>query len=253
MPLLRGTRPLKQWCYVLFAAPELAICAAEAKVLGVPRRWWALATPAGELRGVTGATRRRLRIAPERVAICGEGETVTIEIEPRSPVEVASPEGRDYIWTRKRVGPARAEVAIAGECHTYEGYALVDESAGYHRRRTVWRWSAGIGDGTNGETLAWNLVAGIHDDERASERTVWIDGVAHETEPVQFDSDLRWVRSRSGCLLEFEPWAERREQLSLGFVRVDYRQPFGAFRGTLPGAIELVRGVGVMESHDARW
>lgn len=33
----------------------------------------------------------------------------------------------------------------------------------------------------------------------------------------------------------------------------DYRQPFGAFAGTLPDGTELRRGYGVMERHQARW
>jgi hypothetical protein len=36
-------------------------------------------------------------------------------------------------------------------------------------------------------------------------------------------------------------------------VRSDYRQPFGSFRGVLPGGVELEQGYGVMEWHDVRW
>jgi len=36
-------------------------------------------------------------------------------------------------------------------------------------------------------------------------------------------------------------------------MRSRYRQPFGTFRGTLPGGIELAQGYGVMEEHDVRW
>jgi hypothetical protein len=31
--------------------------------------------------------------------------------------------------------------------------------------------------------VGWNLVSGVHDAPRASERTVWLDGAAHEVAP----------------------------------------------------------------------
>jgi len=36
-------------------------------------------------------------------------------------------------------------------------------------------------------------------------------------------------------------------------VRSEYEQPFGTFRGTLPGGLELAEGYGVMERHVAVW
>ena len=36
-------------------------------------------------------------------------------------------------------------------------------------------------------------------------------------------------------------------------VESEYRAPFGTFSGTLPGGIELARGLGVMEHHRALW
>ncbi len=36
-------------------------------------------------------------------------------------------------------------------------------------------------------------------------------------------------------------------------MRSDYRQPFGTFRGMLPGGVALAEGYGVMETHDVRW
>jgi hypothetical protein len=38
--------------------------------------------------------------------------------------------------------------------------------------------------------VGWNLVSGVHDAPRASERTVWLDGAAHEVAPVTFSGGL---------------------------------------------------------------
>ena len=36
-------------------------------------------------------------------------------------------------------------------------------------------------------------------------------------------------------------------------VSSDYSAPFGTFSGTLPGGVELERGLGVIEHHRAVW
>jgi hypothetical protein len=54
----------------------------------------------------------------------------------------------------------------------------------------------------------------------------------------------------------FRPEAERARRQSLLLVSSDYRAPFGTFTGTLPGPrdpLALVRGLGVVEHHRARW
>jgi hypothetical protein len=98
--------------------------------------------------------------------------------------------------------------------------------------------------------VAWNLVDGINDPPRHSERTIWIDGDPHEPGPVAFHDDLAGVGD-----LGFDAEATRRRSERLVVVRSRYRQPFGVFHGTLPGPERLVLadGFGVMEEHDVHW
>src|SRR5919108_567558 len=110
----------------------------------------------------------------------------------------------------------------------------------------AWAWRAGVGSGAGGEQVAWNLVAGIHDAPRASERTVWVDGAASEVAPVAFAPGLDAVGD-----LRFEAEAERVRRDDLVLLASDYRQPFGTFTGTLPDGTELAAGYGVMERHAA--
>jgi hypothetical protein len=128
---------------------------------------------------------------------------------------------------------------------------VIDDTAAYYKRHTRWRWSAGVGRSTDGRALAWNLVDGVNDPERGSERAVWVDGEPSEPSPVTFEDDL----SRVGQLrFNAEATRERRENLLL--VRSRYRQPFGTFIGSLPGAdgpIPLAQGFGVMEDHEVWW
>jgi hypothetical protein len=233
MPLLRRGRPLKRWRYLGVYGPELMLCVGDARIAGVPQRWWAVALPDGRLfegRSPAGV--------------------IDISLEEGPGVEVVSPHGRSYIWTRKQAGiPVRGRVTVAGRDFEIDGpFGFVDESAGYHARRTTWRWSAGIGRSRDGRALAWNLVDGVHDGAVASERTVWVDGEPREVEPQEFAADLSGVGG-----LRFSEWSAREDHRNLLVLRSDYRQPFGSFAGSLPGGLELESGYGVMEWHDARW
>ena len=128
---------------------------------------------------------------------------------------------------------------------------LVDESAGYHARHTVWSWSAGVGTATDGRAVAWNLVTGVHDAAEASERTLWLDGAPTELAPVTFAEDLSAIAGPD-VDLTFSAWAERRDSTNALLLRSTYRQPFGTFTGTVAGH-HLADGYGVMEAHDVYW
>lgn len=248
-PLLRRTRPLKRWRWVGVFGPELMLCAGDAHIGPLTQRWWALARPDGSLRERTTAGRGGVRVGPERLSVDAPGARVEIELEPAGWVEVVSPAGEAWIWTRKRGGVrARGRIEIDGRTHQVDAEAVVDESAGYHPRHTAWRWSAGVGRGAAGERLAWNLVTGIHDAPAASERTAWVDGEPRELPPVEFADDLSRVDG-----LSFSQWCAREHHTNRLLFRSDYRQPFGTFSGELPGGPRLAHGYGVMEQHDVRW
>jgi Protein of unknown function (DUF2804) len=246
MPLLRGGRPLKRWRYVGVYQPELMLCVGEARVAGLPRRWWAVALPDGALYEGGG----RAHLACGVVRVRSAAARLDLVLDEGSGVEVASPHGRGWIWTRKqacvpvrgRLSLGRREWTIAGD----DGF--IDDSAGYHARETAWRWSAGVGRGEGGERVAWNLVEGVHDGPEASERTVWVDGEPREVGPQPFARDLSAVGD-----LRFTAWSVRADDTKRLVVRSRYRQPFGTFAGELPGGPRLAAGQGVMEWHDARW
>ena len=256
MPRIRDGRPLKRWRYLGVYTPELMLCVGNARVGPVPQRWWAVALPGGTLLEQTSIRRGGLEVGLGRARVDARatrnGERVSIELElgDRPPVEVVSPHGTSYIWTAKRAPVhVRGRVQVDDRRWHLEGdHGLIDDSAGYHARRTAWRWSAGVGRSTDGRHVAWNLVDGVHDAPSASERTLWIDGEPREVEPQQFAPDL----SRVGGLT-FEPWSTREHSMSLGLMRSRYSQPFGTFTGELPGGLALVEGYGVMEDHDVTW
>ena len=243
MPAVQHGRPLKRWRYVAVFRRDVMLCVGDARVAGLPQRWWAVALPDGSL--FEGS--RGVAVDSGRVRVRG---VLDLELSGGAAVEVVSPHGRSYVWTRKRA-PVHVRGAVSAGGRTFEldgDDGFVDESAGYHARHTAWRWSAGIGRAEDGSAVAWNLVDGVHDAREHSERTLWVGGEAREVAPQQFAADL----SRVGEL-DFRAWSARESRVNLLVLRNRYRQPFGEFSGRLPGGLPLAEGFGVMEEHDVLW
>jgi hypothetical protein len=257
MPVLRGTRPLKRWRYVGVFCEELMLCAGDAYVGPARQTWWAVWDRA-ERRLYEHTARLRHRhvgLEPGRLRIRAADVDVDLDVDEQAGVETVCPDGRAYVWTRKQAGvPAHGRVTLGGrEIHLDDALAVVDDTAGYHARHTAWRWSAGVGEGPDGQPLAWNLVEGVNDPLRGSERSLWVDGVPRELSPVTFDPQLEWLRFSDGAELRFACEAERARSDNLVLIRSEYRQPFGTFSGTFPDGVALAHGLGVMERHSALW
>ncbi|HEY4281312.1 MAG TPA: DUF2804 family protein [Conexibacter sp.] len=259
MPVWRGTRPLKQWRYVGVYGPELMLCAGAVRLGVAHQSFWAVWDRAARrLRERTRLSRGGVELSldqPGRVAVNDNGISLELTLAEVDGVETLCPHGGAFAWTRKQGGiRAHGQVVLDGVARAIDALAVVDDSAGYHARHTAWRWSAGVGRASDGRAAAWNLVAGINDPATSSERTVWLDGVPAEASPARFAADLTAVATPDdGGDLRFTTEAVRARDENLLLVRSSYRQPFGAFAGTLPGGIELAEGWGVMERHTAVW
>jgi hypothetical protein len=255
MPLLRGGRPLKAWRYVGLYAEDLMLCAGRVRIGGVPQAFWAVwDRERGVLHERTTWSPRQVALPDGQVRVRARGVAVDLRLEVYGDaVHVRSPHGGSWIWTRKTLARAVGTVTADGRARAIAGTALIDDSAGYHARATDWEWSAGVGTLDDGRAVAWNLVAGVHDAPAGSERSVWVDGRAHEVGPVTFAPTLDEVAFTESGALRFTGEAVRERHDRLGPLRSDYVQPFGTFGGTLPGAGRLATGFGVMERHHARW
>lgn len=261
LPLRRKGRPLKQWRYVGVYTAEVMICVGAVQLGPAHQSFWAAWDREREtLVQRTRLSRGGVLMAPGRVLVQDRGKDgvpfgVDLLLQETDGVETISAHGGQYAWTRKQGGiEAAGSVRIDGRDVAIAGArAIVDDSAGYHARRTAWRWSAGVGRADDGREVAWNLVDGLHDAQGASERTVWVDGAPVEAGSATFAADLSGVTTADGGALRFASEAVRERRENLLLVRSAYRQPFGTFAGTLPGGIELAEGFGVMEEHTAAW
>jgi uncharacterized protein DUF2804 len=250
MPGRIGLRALKAWRYVGLYSPELMVCLGSVRVGPFRQAFWAVWDCAvGRLSERTVTGRGPVRLAPGSARMMEREVQIELTFAETAGIETVCPSGDAYAWTRKQAGIAcHGRVAVGGVVREISGQAVIDDTAAYYERHTRWQWSAGVGVSDDGRPVGWNLVAGVNDPPRGSERTVWVDGEAHEAPPCQFAPDLSAV---DGLRFTEEAVRERRENRLL--VRSDYRQPFGTFSGVLPGGVALAEGWGVMEAHDVRW
>lgn len=245
MALIRDRRPLKRWRYLGLYGEDLMLCAGAVRVAGLPQAFWAT-WDRHELREKT-IFRPGAVVLGDDAARFGDAR---LTLQPDgAPMTVTSRHGDSYIWTRKT--PVRATGTVGGRAIALRG--LIDDSAGYHARRTDWLWCAGVGEGADGAALAWNVVTGVHDAATGSERTLWVDGAPRELPPATFADDLSEVSFGDGGTLAFAEEARRARADDFKLFASDYVQPFGTFSGTLPGGVAVARGWGVMERHAVRW
>jgi hypothetical protein len=280
MPLRRGGRWRKRWRYVGAYCDELLLCAARVQVGKLGQTFWAIWDREGRqmwehtrlrLPGARGEAWTEKPNGGQGIVNYAPDEGSLVRIEgPRTRaggkvraflrlgagrwVESVCPSGDgQYVWTRKRVDvPVECDVRVGERRWQVEARGVEDESAGYHSHHTVWSWSAGVGRTRDGRSIGWNLVRGINDPPERSERAIWVDGEPFEPGPVSFEG-LEEVAFDDGSRLRFSGECERQRKENRLLVRYTYRQPFGSFSGTLPGGLELDRGLGVMEHHDAHW
>lgn len=254
LPLFEHGQLRKRWRYVGVFAEELMLCAARAEVGPMTQSFWIFWDRQGrrhDARTILVPGSREVTLDGPRLEIDSPDLRASLRLGGCTPIEVTNPSGKAEAWTRKRVGMAvEGTVEVPGKRWDVSGRGVDDESAGHHRHHTSWRWSAGVGESTDGRALAWNLVEGINDPPSGSERATWIDGAPAEPPPVRFEGE--GIDLSEGERLEFHGESEHVHNENYLLIRSDYRHRFGSFSGSL-GGLELDSGLGVMEEHDARW
>jgi hypothetical protein len=260
MRVRRGGRMLKRWLYVGAFTEQFLLSCARVQVGPLGQTFWVIFDREGDVMHEHTA----VRLPGARGEVWTEedgsvhirtGKEVRVKLRPGegAPVEAVCPTPEEqYTWTRKSADvPVHCDVRVNEKRWRAEAPGVLDDSAGYHPRHTVWSWSAGVGRTVDGRSIGWNLVNGINDPPRRSERAIWVEGAPFEPGPVEFEG-LEAVTFDDGSRLIFEGECERTREENRLFVRSAYRQPLGTFSGSLAG-IELERGLGVMEHHDAVW
>jgi hypothetical protein len=259
MPLLLGRRFRKRWRWVGAFADNLIAFAAIVQVGPAAMTFWGIWDR--ERRRLWERTRRDLPGRRQQVVMRGRSVRVRagsiqfdLDFDEADSIECMCPNGEGgYTWTSKAAGmPVRGEVRIGRRTLPVAGLGVIDRSAGYHRRYTSWKWSAGVGSARDGRKVAWNLVTGINDPPASSERAIWVAGQPTEPGPVAFQG-LESIHFEDESRLNFSAETERTHHEGIPLLaRSDYEAPFGTFSGSLNG-LPVESALGVMEAHDAIW
>ncbi len=246
---------LKRWHYVTFWSPEVVLCVNQIRVGPIAQEYWGvLDRTAKRFVQRTNYLTRKVTLSPTRMTLDERDVGVNLPIRPDDEFEVYRPEGKAYTWSRKQyVARATAEVRLGTRTLRPEGAVFVDIQAGYHPRSTSWRWSAGQGVDQHGRRIGWNAIVGLADSPTSSERTLWIEGVGTEIEPVRFTPDGLTVTFSDGAQLAFRQEAVLSKRVNLVVLKSKYDHGFGVWEGTLPGGLVLRDGVGIREYMDAVW
>jgi Protein of unknown function (DUF2804) len=255
MPLRRDGQLRKRWRYVGVFGEELMLCAARAEVGPLGQAFWVMWDREGRRHDARTTLRpgsREVRIEGASLEIDSPGLRARLRLGQCLPIEAICPSGSGWGWTRKRAGvPVEGTVEVPGKRWEISARGVDDESAGYHRRRTSWRWSAGVGRSTDGRRLAWNLVEGVNDPAENSERAIWVDGEPAEPATVRFRG-VDGIDLAGDQRLDFVSESAHARDENFLLLRSRYRHRFGTFSGSL-GDLELAESLGVMEEHDAVW
>jgi hypothetical protein len=259
MPMRMGRRFRKRWRWVGAFQEELIVFGAVVEVGPAGTSFWGVYDREQDRlyeRTIRSLPWRRPDVAMDgrRTLISSEEIEAELEFGEGEAIECICPNGEGgYTWTRKLAGvPVTGRVAIGGREVELRAMGVEDDSAGYHRRHTVWKWSAGVGVTPGGRPIGWNLVTGINDPPENSERAVWVGGEQTEPEPVRFEG-LDAIKFADGSKLRFTAETQRDHSEGIPLlVRSEYKAPLGRFDGELAG-VEIESGLGVMESHDVLW
>ena len=220
------------WRYVGVFGPELMVCVAVVRIGPARQSFWAVWDRRGAALhertalgrgGVVARARRRRACTPATIAIeleLSETGRDRERLRERRRLRLDAQAGRDRgprHGRARRRAPRPLRRARGDRRHRRllrAPHALALVGRRRHGRPT-------------GARLAWNLVEGVNDPPRGSERTVWVDG-----EPVEAGAGRvrrRPVSASAACASAPRRRASARENLLL--VRSRYRQPFGTFCG----------------------
>ena len=251
MPAWRGTRPLKRWRYVGVYTPELMLCVGDARIAGVPQRWWAVALPDGTLAERTTIRRRRRehRGLP-RARGCARVWRSSSSWRRAIAVEVVSAAGESYVWTAKQAAiPVRGFATVGASAPestpTPRSSTTPRATTSPHRLEVVGRCGP----------HRRRPPRGLESRDRAArlpspQASAPCGSTASPTRSRLRSSPTTSPRSAT-CA---SPSGRRARRTRTSIVmRSRYRQPFGTFEGELPGGLALAEGCGVMEEHDVYW
>lgn len=198
-----------------------------------------------------GGTQRRLVFSMDRFGggrgISGE---IYLDCPARDSLVQAVPFSADpqaFFYNHKILGmPASGSIRFGKKEYTLQlgsSFGALNWGRGVWTRNNAWLW-AGAAGLLDGAPFALNIGGGFGDTSAATENVMFYKGQAHKLAEVQWDipkknkkvryTDPWTITSDDGRVdLAFEPVADRKTRMNLGFICCDQHQIFGYFKGNV--------------------
>ena len=194
-------------------------------------------------------------------------------LKSHKPLRVLNPAGpAHWVFTEKcsPIVPSHLTVELDGSplpLDPKRTALLYDWSGGYMKRGSSWYWAAFAGlageKGKKQHRVGLNLAALVNE-SFYPENAFWIDGVRTRVSRAIFDFDAAdpmkpWrVFDEDGHIdITFTPMDERAEKINAVFVKSNFHQLMGTFKGTLrPAKGKALRFEGIRgftELHRSKW
>ena len=170
--------------------------------------------------------------------------------EPKESMVIATPfkeKKTAFYYNQKIVGiKAVGKVEYKGETIEFKDdtRAILDWGRGVWTYKNTWYWGAGAGV-VDGHEIGFNIGYGFGDTSQASENMLFVDGVAHKLDLVEFqipkdskgndDFMKPWkFKSNDGRFeMDFTPIIDRHSDANVLIIRSNQHQVFGKFNGKI--------------------
>jgi hypothetical protein len=181
--------------------------------------------------------------------------------EPWSAV-VQLPDGDTNVTSKRMLLPVTGSMDYKGRSFDFQGgWGGMDFTEGFLPRKTRWRWAFGMGKGSQGELLGFNVVEGFNG---APECILYVNGhpIPLQEAIISYNPDDlagRWhITTKCNTLdLVFTSQTIHTERQHLGIVHIDFVQPIGSFQGSIRPAgqaeIKVEQLAGVVENQSVVW
>ncbi|MCJ0902294.1 DUF2804 domain-containing protein [Rhodococcus sp. ARC_M6] len=139
--------------------------------------------------------------------------------------------------------PARGTVRVGGQEFAFapeDAFGVLDWGRGVWTYDNTWYWGSASGL-VNGERFGFNIGYGFGDTSAASENIVFVNGVAHKLDRLEFElptgtydgAPWKFTSNDGRFEMKFEPIIDRAATFNVGVLRSIQHQVFGKFSGTV--------------------
>lgn len=168
---------------------------------------------------------------------------------PRDSMVIATPFDKPgYFYYNQKINAMKASgIVMIGDkkivIESKDSYGTLDWGRGVWPYESTWFWSSLSAKLPNGDVIAWNLGCGFGNTTAASENMIFVNGIGHKTEDVEFkipvdsngaDEFLKtWIISSSDNRVELtmEPVYDKVGPIDIGVLAMVSHQVFGKFYG----------------------